>query len=122
MALGRALAAQPTVLCLDEPFSALDEETRGEMYQLVRTVTREAGVTTVHITHSRSEAEQLGDRFFRLGDGRIERLTSLIQGPGDASRVAAAAVESVDAAESERESGDSAAETGDGPSSDLVVE
>lgn len=122
VALGRALAAQPTVLCLDEPFSALDEETRGEMYQLVRTVTREAGVTTVHITHSRSEAEQLGDRFFRLVDGRIERLTSLIQGPGDASRVAAAAVESVDAAESERESGDSAAETGDGPSSDLVVE
>jgi len=122
VALGRALAAQPTVLCLDEPFSALDDETRGEMYQLVRTVTREAGVTTVHITHSRSEAEQLGDRFFRLADGRIERLTSLIQRPGDEPRVKAAVVESNDAGEAERESGDSAAETEDGPSSDLVVE
>jgi ABC-type sugar transport system ATPase subunit len=76
VALGRALAARPSVLCLDEPFSALDEETRGDMYNLVRTVTREAGVTTLHITHSRVEAEQLGDCILRIVDGRIEKSES----------------------------------------------
>ncbi len=122
VALGRALAAQPTVLCLDEPFSALDEETRDDMYQLVRTVTGEAGVTTVHITHSRSEAEQLGDRFFRLVDGRIEPLTLSPREAADESPVASTAVESNESAEAEQDPDDPAAATGDGPTSDLVVE
>lgn len=76
VALGRALAARPSVLCLDEPFSALDEETRADMYNLVRSVTGDAGVTTIHITHSRAEAEQLGDRILRIVDGRIEESES----------------------------------------------
>lgn len=76
VALGRALAARPSVLCLDEPFSALDEDTRDDMYNLVQSVTRKAGVTTIHITHSRAEAEQLGDRVLRLVDGRIEQVES----------------------------------------------
>jgi len=122
VALGRALAAQPTVLCLDEPFSALDEETRDDMYQLVRTVTGEAGVTTVHITHSRSEAEQLGDRFFRLADGRIEPLTLSARGAADESPVVSTAVDSNESAEAEQDPDDAAAATGDGPTSDLVVE
>ena len=122
VALGRALAAQPTVLCLDEPFSALDEETRDDMYQLVRTVTREAGVTTVHITHSRSEAEQLGDRFFRLVDGRIEPLTLSARRPAAESPVESTAVVSSEFGEAEKDPDDPTTTTGDGPTPDLVVE
>jgi len=80
VALGRALAARPGVLCLDEPFSALDEDTRSEMYDLVKSVTRQHGLTTVHITHSRSEAEHLGDCILRMRDGGIERIGSEVSG------------------------------------------
>ncbi|HID24676.1 MAG TPA: ABC transporter ATP-binding protein [Planctomycetaceae bacterium] len=71
VALGRALAARPGVLCLDEPLSALDDQTREEMYALLKSVREATGVTTLHITHSRSEAERLGDRLFWLHDGVI---------------------------------------------------
>lgn len=60
-ALGRALSFAPQVLLLDEPLSALDETTRHEMYELLRTVKTATGVTTLHVTHSREEAEALGD-------------------------------------------------------------
>ncbi len=80
VALGRALAARPGVLCLDEPFSALDEDTRSEMYDLVKSVTRQHGLTTVHITHSRSEANCLGDCILQMRDGGIERIVSDVSG------------------------------------------
>jgi ABC-type sulfate/molybdate transport systems ATPase subunit len=72
VALGRALAFWPDVLCLDEPLSALDEETRQEMCEVLRTVRQHTGVTILHITHNLSEAERLADRIFLLRDGRIE--------------------------------------------------
>ncbi|MCX7885626.1 MAG: ATP-binding cassette domain-containing protein, partial [Verrucomicrobiae bacterium] len=71
VALGRALAAHPPVLLLDEPLSALDEETRGDMYALLRSVRARTGVTVLHVTHSPTDAEQLADMVFRLQDGRI---------------------------------------------------
>jgi len=71
VALGRALAAQPKVLLLDEPLSALDEELRDDLAALLRRVQREHGVTALHITHSRAEADLLADVLFRLADGRI---------------------------------------------------
>lgn len=71
VALGRALSFHPSVLLLDEPLSALDEATRNEMQALLRRVTRESGVTTLHITHSADEAEALADRFFHLHDGKL---------------------------------------------------
>jgi ABC-type sugar transport system ATPase subunit len=71
VALGRALAAQPSVLVLDEPLSALDEELRDDLAALLRRVQREHGVTALHITHSRAEAAQLADLVFRLAEGRI---------------------------------------------------
>lgn len=71
VALGRALAAWPTILCLDEPLSALDEDTRDEMVDLLETVCREAGVTTLHVTHSRTEASKLAERVYRVQDGAI---------------------------------------------------
>lgn len=81
VALGRALAARPTVLCLDEPFSALDEDTREEIYDLVKSVTRQHELTTVHITHSRSEADRLGDCVLQMRDKGIERSELGEEGP-----------------------------------------
>ncbi len=71
VALGRALAMRPEVLLLDEPLSALDEETREEMYDLLRAVRKQTGVTVLHVTHSRSEAEVLADRVFGLDGGKV---------------------------------------------------
>jgi ABC-type sugar transport system ATPase subunit len=71
VALGRALAMRPPVLLLDEPFSALDDETRHEMYDLLRVVRQAMAVTVLHVTHNRDEAARLGECFFRLRDGMI---------------------------------------------------
>jgi ABC-type sugar transport system ATPase subunit len=75
VALGRALAFRPPVLLLDEPLSALDDETRAEMYTLLRAVQRLTGVTTLHITHSLAEAKTLADRLLLLRDGSIEEVS-----------------------------------------------
>jgi molybdate/tungstate transport system ATP-binding protein len=72
VALGRALAARPGVLCLDEPLSALDDETRQEMYELLEQVQESTSVTILHVTHNRDEAERLADRIFHLRNGRVE--------------------------------------------------
>ena len=71
VALGRALASQPTVLCLDEPLSALDEAMHQEICALLARVHRETGVTVLHITHSASEAKTLGQHILRLENGQI---------------------------------------------------
>ncbi len=75
VALGRALAAKPKVLVLDEPLSALDEELRDDLAALLRRVQREHGVTALHITHSRAEAAQLADVIFQLEDGQVREAT-----------------------------------------------
>ncbi|QDS87808.1 Maltose/maltodextrin import ATP-binding protein MalK [Rosistilla ulvae] len=71
VALGRALSFHPSVLLLDEPLSALDESTRLEMRELLRRVKENTGVTTLHVTHSSTEAAALADRRFVLDDGKI---------------------------------------------------
>ena len=71
VALGRALSFHPSVLLLDEPLSALDEETRHDMYNLLRSVQRKTGVTTLHVTHSPAEARALADKLLMLEDGTI---------------------------------------------------
>jgi ABC-type sugar transport system ATPase subunit len=71
VALGRALSAQPKVLVLDEPLSALDEELRDDLAALLKRVQREHAITALHITHSRAEAAQLADIVFQLEGGRI---------------------------------------------------
>jgi len=75
VALGRALAFQPQVLLLDEPLSALDEDTRQEMYKLLHDLQRRTGVTTLHVTHSRSEARALADQLFRFEGGAVQEQT-----------------------------------------------
>jgi ABC-type sugar transport system ATPase subunit len=72
VALGRALAFEPSVLLLDEPLSALDESTRDEMQSLLLRIKESTGVTTLHVTHSKEEAAILADRRFWLGkDGVV---------------------------------------------------
>lgn len=70
-ALGRALAFEPKLLLLDEPFSALDDDTRAEMHRLMGTVRQHTGVTVLHVTHNRSEAAALADRVVQLEGGRL---------------------------------------------------
>ena len=71
VALGRALALRPGILLLDEPLSALDEDTREQMCKLLKDVQARAGVTTLHVTHSRLEAERLADCVFRFEEGKV---------------------------------------------------
>ncbi len=71
VALGRALAARPAVLLLDEPLSALDQATRYEMHEWLRKVKFATGVTTLHVTHNSEEAEALADRHLILDEGLI---------------------------------------------------
>ena len=73
VALGRALAYEPPVLLMDEPFSALDEWTREEMYVLLKEVRKSTGVNVLHITHSKAEAEILGDQLFVLENGGLRK-------------------------------------------------
>lgn len=70
-ALGRALSFQPQVLLLDEPLSALDAETRHDMYRALQTVKQTTGVTTLHVTHSQDEADRLADVHLRLENGQV---------------------------------------------------
>lgn len=66
VALGRALAAEPLVLLLDEPLSALDESTRIAAQKLLKRLNQEVGITVLHITHSREEAAALADTCLEL--------------------------------------------------------
>lgn len=76
VALARALAAEPKILILDEPVSALDEKTRDETCQLLRRLHREAGMTTIHICHNLAEMLTVADRVGVIIDGRIAQVDS----------------------------------------------
>lgn len=71
VALGRALAFHPRTLLLDEPLSALDDETRNQMYRLLAEVRKQTGVTALHVTHSLDEARHLADVIFRIENGKV---------------------------------------------------
>jgi ABC-type sulfate/molybdate transport systems ATPase subunit len=68
------LSFQPKVLCLDEPLSALDDDTRLKMCDLLSDVQKKTGTTTLHVTHNRDEAERLADYLFRIEDGQIQQV------------------------------------------------
>lgn len=88
VALGRALAMRPGVLLLDEPLSALDEETREEMYALLRTVREQTQVTVLHITHSREEAQRLADRILTLHNGKVNLVPDVVPAGSEANQPA----------------------------------
>lgn len=74
VALARALAAQPKLLLLDEPLSALDEGMRAEAVSLLQKVQQDHALTVLHVTHSSSEAAALGHLHLRMNGGRLEVL------------------------------------------------
>lgn len=71
VALGRALANEPRVLCLDEPLSALDDDTRAEMHDLLRSIHQQTRATILHVTHHVADARQLATKLLRLHQGAI---------------------------------------------------
>jgi sulfate/thiosulfate transport system ATP-binding protein len=73
MALARALAAEPRVLLLDEPFGALDARVRAELRDWLRRLHEEVHVTTVFVTHDQEEAMEVADSVAVLNDGRLEQ-------------------------------------------------
>src|SRR5918992_2143703 len=74
MALARALAVQPSVLLLDEPFGALDARVRKELRQWLRRLHDEVHVTTVLVTHDQEEAMDVADRIVVMNAGRVEQV------------------------------------------------
>ncbi|MCI0637669.1 MAG: ATP-binding cassette domain-containing protein [Gemmataceae bacterium] len=71
VALGRALSFRPRILLLDEPLSALDQETRGDMQNLLRSLRQQAPLTTLHVTHDLDEARRVADKVLVIRDGKI---------------------------------------------------
>jgi sulfate transport system ATP-binding protein len=74
MALARALAVEPQVLLLDEPFGALDAQVRKELRVWLRRLHDEIHVTTVFVTHDQEEAMDVSDRIVVIADGRVEQI------------------------------------------------
>jgi sulfate/thiosulfate transport system ATP-binding protein len=73
IALARALAVEPKVLLLDEPFGALDAKVRKELRRWLRRLHDEVHVTSVFVTHDQDEAMEVADRVVVLNQGRIEQ-------------------------------------------------
>jgi sulfate transport system ATP-binding protein len=72
--LARALAIEPRVLLLDEPFGALDAKVRKELRRWLRDLHRDIHVTSVFVTHDQEEALEVADRVVVLDRGRIEQV------------------------------------------------
>ncbi len=73
VALGRALMAEPRLLLLDEPFSALDRPLRAELCQVVKSWAREREVPLVLVSHDEEDARILGEERYRLSSGKLCR-------------------------------------------------
>ncbi|MEA2423343.1 MAG: sulfate/thiosulfate transport system ATP-binding protein [Thermoleophilaceae bacterium] len=76
MALARALAVEPKVLLLDEPFGALDATVRKELREWLRRLHEEVHVTTIFVTHDQEEAMEVAEQIVVMNDGRIEQVGS----------------------------------------------
>ena len=76
VAVARALAVEPAVLLMDEPLSNLDALLRLDMRAELKSVLREAGTTTIYVTHDQTEAMGLADRIALMYRGRIEQIAT----------------------------------------------
>ena len=70
---GRALAVQPKVLLLDEPFGALDAQVRGELREWLRRLHEEIHVTTIFVTHDQEEAMEVAGQIVVMNTGKVEQ-------------------------------------------------
>ncbi|MBK7406612.1 MAG: ABC transporter ATP-binding protein [Saprospirales bacterium] len=77
VAFGRALIVQPRLLLLDEPFGALDTETRQTMQSLLKRICGEHGITALFVTHDLKEAIRMGDVFGWMQGGRLKTYPGL---------------------------------------------
>jgi sulfate transport system ATP-binding protein len=73
MALARALAVEPKVLLLDEPFGALDARVRTELRQWLRRLHEEVHVTTIFVTHDQEEAMDVAEQIVVMNEGEVEQ-------------------------------------------------
>lgn len=76
IALARALAPEPKLLLLDEPFSNLDTELRKNLSLSVRNILKETGVTAILVTHDQAEAFAFGDKVGIVNNGQLEQLAT----------------------------------------------
>jgi len=76
IALARALAVEPRVLLLDEPFGALDAKVRKELRRWLRRLHDDLHVTSIFVTHDQEEALEVADRVVLMNKGRVEQLGS----------------------------------------------
>src|SRR5213079_2370378 len=74
VAIARTLAYNPEVLLFDEPFGALDAQTRGHLRREIRALLKKVNVPAVFITHDQEEALELGDRIAVINVGQIEQI------------------------------------------------
>jgi sulfate transport system ATP-binding protein len=76
IALARALAVEPQVLLLDEPFGALDAKVRKELRQWLRRLHDELHITSIFVTHDQEEALEVADRIVLMNHGKVEQIGS----------------------------------------------
>jgi molybdate transport system ATP-binding protein len=98
VAVARALAAEPALLLLDEPLSALDAAARGRMRQELRRMLLTGGVPSIVVTHDRMEAVALGDWMAVMVDGRIRQagpVEDVFRHPADAQVAESVGVENI---------------------------
>lgn len=74
VAFARALATEPQVLLLDEPFAAIDAKVRKELRQWLRDMIRRVGITSIFVTHDQEEAVEVADELIITNEGRVEQI------------------------------------------------
>lgn len=79
IALARALAIEPRILLLDEPFGALDAMVRKELRRWVKQLQRQLKITTIFVTHDQDEALEIADRIVVMNTGRIEQIGTPVE-------------------------------------------
>jgi sulfate transport system ATP-binding protein len=85
IALARALAVEPRVLLLDEPFGALDAKVRKELRQWLRRLHDELHITSIFVTHDQEEALEVADRVVLMNQGKVEQIGTpreVVEEPG----------------------------------------
>lgn len=85
--IARALAASPDVLLMDEPFSAVDAITRGDLQDEIKRIHRQTGITILFVTHDIDEALDLGDKVLVMESGHVVQFASphdVLQSPATA--------------------------------------